>query len=237
MPRQIRDLGETGWAHIILRGINRENLVYDGTDYARFLSTVERFRKESDAEIAAMCLMSNHVHLLLKEEHGCFAMIMKKIAVSYAAYYNKKYDRVGHVFQDRFRSEAIHDERQFLSVLRYIYQNPQKSGISSADDYPYTYVQPDGIVSEYFSTAAELREFLNAENKDRCLEYDSTGALGDDEVIAMITALSGSSNPQFLQGADKGVRSKILSELKTQGCSVRQLSRLTGINRNIVQRA
>ena len=237
MPRQIRNLGKTGWAHIILRGINRENLFYDSADYERFLSTTERFRKESDAEIAALCLMSNHVHILLKEENGCYAQIMKKIAVSYAAYYNKKYERVGHVFQDRFRSEAIRDDRQFLTVLRYIYQNPQKGGICRAEEYPYTFIQPDGTVSGYFASADELNMFLNAANQDRCLEYDSTGTISDDEALAAIAKLSGSDNPLLLQSAEKDTRNRILSELKAQGISVRQLSRLTGINRNIVQRA
>lgn len=237
MPRQIRDLGETGWAHIILRGINRENLFYDDTDYARFMSTTERFQKETNAEIPVICLMSNHVHMLLKDENSCFALIMKKIAVSYAAYYNKKYERVGHVFQDRFRSEAVTDDRHFLSVMRYIYQNPQKSGICSAETYPYTYIRPNGIISEYFPTSEDLHAFLNAENDDFCLEYDSTGAPGDAEVLAAIAKIFGNSNPQLLQSADKDFRDRVLSELKAQGISVRQLSRLTGINRNIVQRA
>ena len=237
MPRQIRNLGKTGWAHIILRGINRENLFYDSTDYERFLSTTERFRKESNAEIAALCLMSNHVHILLKEENGCYARIMKKIAVSYAAYYNKKYERVGHVFQDRFRSETIRDDRQFLTVLRYIYQNPQKAGICKAEEYPYSFVQPDGVVSGYFASVDDLNTFLNAENQDRCLEYDSAGAFSDAEALAVIAELSGCDNPMFLQSADKELRNEILRELKAKGITVRQLSRLTGINRNIVQRA
>jgi len=237
MSRQVRNLGKTGWAHIILRGINRENLFYDEDDYSRFLSTVSRFQKECGFELAALCMMSNHVHFLMCDTNGAFADIMKKITVSYAHYYNTKYERVGHVFQDRFRSEAVNDERYFLTVVRYIYQNPQKAGICAAAQYQYTVLNINGTLSGYFPDEQECLAFLNDNNDDRCLEYDSTGQLTDSDIIKLITELSGADNPQMLQGMEKSVRDSLLKELKHKGCTVRRLSRLTGINRNIIQRA
>ena len=237
MPRQIRNLGTTGWEHIILRGINRENLFYDGEDYARFFSTLSRFQRETAFEIATVCLMSNHVHLLMFAENGVHAQIIKRISVSYAAYYNKKYDRVGHVFQDRFRSEPVNDERYLLTVARYIYQNPQKAGVSSAREYPYTKVQTDGVLSGYFDSAEELFTFLDAENEERCLEYDFSEKHNDAEALKLLTAVSGSANPQEIQKLDRASRDRALHQLKASGLTVRQLARLTGINRNIIQRA
>ena len=162
---------------------------------------------------------------------------MKKITVSYAIYYNKKYERVGHVFQDRFRSEPVNDEKYLLTVARYIYQNPQRAGICSAAEYPYTLLSQDGILSGYFDTESSLREFLNAENNDRCLEYDSNGSYPDADVLKMLSSMIGSDNPQLLQSVDKALRDDILCDLKSSGISIRQISRLTGINRNIIQRA
>ena len=237
MPRQARNLGNTGWAHIIVRGINRENLFYDAEDYDRFNSTVERYQKECGFEVAILCLMSNHVHILLKEENGNYATLMKKIAVSYASYYNKKYERVGHIFQDRFLSEPVNDEAYFLTVLRYIYKNPEKAGICPAADYPYSRFDPNGILRGYFYSEAELRAFLEAENDDCCLEYNTSKDKDDAYVLKALAKITGSENPFALQSFEKSCRDAALRELKQQGISVRCLSRLTGINRNIVQRA
>ena len=233
----MREVGETGWMHIIIRGINRENLFYDEADYSKFASTIERVRRETGCEIAAFCLMANHIHLLLYEEQGAHSQLIKRLLISYAAYYNKKYDRVGHVFQDRFRSEPINDEQYLLTVARYIFRNPEKAGICPAEEYPYTTIQTDGVLSGYFSSQEELSAFLKTENEDRCLEYDSTYSFSDADTINLLTELTGERNPQLLQEFDRVKRDEIIRELKSQGATVRQISRLTGLNRNIVQRA
>ena len=237
VPRHMRNLGSTGWEHIILRGINRENLFYDAEDYERFSSTVSRYQKQYAFEIAASCWMCNHVHLLMHAEDGKHAQIIKRIAVSYATYYNRKYDRVGHVFQDRFRSEPVNDEGYLLTVARYIYLNPQRAGICNAAEYPYTTIQIDGILSGYFDTWEQLSSFLNTENDDRCMEYDTKSGYSDAEALELLASVNGNRNPQSVQELDKKDRDKMLQELKTSGLTVRQISRLTGVNRNIVQRA
>lgn len=229
--------GATGWAHIILRGINRENLFYDEADYERMASTLNRFQKELGFKTAAFCLMSNHAHLLIYSDDGAYAQIMKKITVSYAVYYNRKYDRVGHVFQDRFRSEPVNDEAYLMAVVRYIYQNPQKAGICSADEYPHTYISGEGIFSGYFDTEEEMMEYLNAGNDDRCMEFDTCRRIGDEEALRMICEALGTENPQLLQELDPEKRNEMLRSLKQKSLTVRQISRLTGINRNIIQRA
>ena len=237
MPRIARDIGKTGWAHVIVRGINRESLFYDEDDYKRFKTTIERYQKEIVFEIAAYCMMSNHVHLLLYVEDGSYAALLKKLLVSYAAYYNKKYSRVGPVFQDRFRSEPIDDERYLLTVARYIYRNPQKAGICLAKNYPYTFIQRDGILSGYFDTNEELTAFLETEICDICLEFESTDEHADTKALELIKTITKETNPQAIQSLEKNQRDQILVKLKEQGLSVRQISRLTGVNRNIVQRA
>lgn len=75
--------------------------------------------------------MGNHVHILIKEGKEDLGNVMRRIGASYVYWYNVKYDRVGHLFQDRFKSEAVEDNRYLLSVLRYIHQNPLKAGIVS----------------------------------------------------------------------------------------------------------
>lgn len=237
MPRTIRKIGRTGWAHIILRGINREDLFFDDDDYQRFASTIARYQRELKFEIAAGCLMSNHVHLLLYSEDRDYAQIIKKITVSYAIYYNQKYDRVGHVYQDRFRSEPVDDDGYLLTVARYIYRNPSKAGICAPGDYKYTYIDKEGILSSYFGDEQRLMEFLDTENEDTCLDYDTEPGMNDAELISRLRKESGIESPLAIQQLSKQERNRILKLLKNNGASVRQISRVTGINRNIVQRA
>jgi putative transposase len=72
--------------------------------------------------------MDNHVHILINEGSDEIGRIMKRINISYAYYFNKKYDRIGHLFQDRFKSEGIESDVYLLSAVRYIHNNPVKAG-------------------------------------------------------------------------------------------------------------
>ncbi len=89
----------------------------------------------------AYCLMGNHVHLLMRTDENDEPMgqIFRRICAQYVYWYNGKYERVGHLFQDRFRSEPIENDAYLLSVLRYIHQNPVKAGmVHDMADYPYS---------------------------------------------------------------------------------------------------
>ena len=87
----------------------------------------------------AYCLMSNHVHLLIKTHHEDIGATIKHLAVVYAMYFNHKYSRAGHLFQDRFKSEPVNDMAYFVTLLRYIHQNPLKAGIvQSVSEYPWS---------------------------------------------------------------------------------------------------
>ena len=129
MPRKARAKSKTGIYHIILRGINRQKIFNDNEDKKRLLETLLRYKEKSKYQIYAYCLMDNHIHLLLKEGEEPLAQIMRRIGGSYVYWYNHKYERVGNLFQDRFKSEVVEDDTYFLTVLRYIHQNPAKAGI------------------------------------------------------------------------------------------------------------
>ena len=118
MPRQARKRSSSGIYHIMLRGINRQIIFEDREDYQRFFDTLKKYKAVSGYTIYAYCLMSNHVHILLKAGHEDLDLIIKRIAGSYVYWYNWKYGRVGHLFQDRFKSEPIETDEYFLTVLR-----------------------------------------------------------------------------------------------------------------------
>jgi len=128
MPRQAREKSEKGIYHIILRGINKQQIFEDEEDYFKFLDTIEKYKTTSGYKILAYCLMGNHIHLLLMTGKESLEKIFKRIGSSYVYWYNWKYGRAGHLFQDRFKSEPVDDEDYLFTVLKYIHQNPLKCG-------------------------------------------------------------------------------------------------------------
>ncbi|MCD5414590.1 MAG: transposase [Clostridiales bacterium] len=139
MPRYSRKKGETGIYHVICRGNERKNIFNDGNYKNKFIEILTRNKERYNFIVYAYCIMDNHVHILLNENGSDISQIMKSINLSFAIYYNRINERIGHLFQDRFKSEFVDDDIYFLQVLRYIHQNPVKAGIvSSADKYPWS---------------------------------------------------------------------------------------------------
>ena len=120
MPRQARRKSKSGIYHVMLRGINKQVIFEDEEDSLKFLETLKNYKAISGYKIFAYCLMSNHIHLLLKVEKENLDLIIKRIAGSYVYWYNWKYHRSGHLFQDRFKSEPVEDDMYFLTVIRYM---------------------------------------------------------------------------------------------------------------------
>ena len=137
MPRTARKKSKTGIYHIMLRGINRQRIFEDDEDYRRFLNSLKEFKDKCGYEIYGFCLMSNHIHLLIKEGNEDLGIVFRRIGASYVYWYNWKYNRCGHLFQDRYKSETVENDVNLLSVLRYIHQNPVKAGIEKdLKNYP-----------------------------------------------------------------------------------------------------
>lgn len=130
MPRQARKRSRSGIYHIMLRGINKQTIFEDNEDRRKFLQTLGRYKKVSGYTLYGYALMDNHVHMLLKEGEEGVSAAVKRIGSSYVRWYNDKYDRYGHLFQGRFRSETVESSGYFLKVLRYIHQNPMKAGLA-----------------------------------------------------------------------------------------------------------
>ena len=142
MPRAARRKSESGIYHVILRGMNRQQIFYDEEDYAYFIHLLDRFQDISHYELYAYCLMGNHIHLLLKTGEEPLDRVFRRIGASFVYWYNLKYQRVGHLFQDRFRSEPVEDDQYFLTVLRYVFRNPVKAGLcTKPEEYPYSNIR------------------------------------------------------------------------------------------------
>lgn len=131
MPRSPRLRSSNGIYHIMLRGINKQTIFENDEDKLRLLETIMRYKDISKFKVYCYCLMDNHIHLLLEETDETISKAIQRISASYVFWYNNKYERCGHLFQERFKSENVETARYFLTVLRYIHQNPVKAGLAA----------------------------------------------------------------------------------------------------------
>lgn len=138
MPRNARIKSKTHVYHIMLRGNNREKIFIDEEDKSRIIDTLGDKKKAGEYFLYAYCVMDNHIHLIIKEGKDPISRIVKRLAASYSYYFNKKYKRIGHVFQERFKSENIEDESYLLAVIRYVHQNPIKPSIGTVEGYKWS---------------------------------------------------------------------------------------------------
>lgn len=246
MPRQARKKSESGIYHVMLRGINGQVIFEDKQDKEKFLLTLKTYKAISEYKIFAYCLMSNHIHLLLKVEKEDLDLVIKRIAGSYVYWYNWKYKRRGHLFQDRFKSEPVEDDAYFLMVMRYIHQNPLKSGIcKKVGNYEYSsykeYIENSNITdTEFCLEMIDLEQFIdfnNEINEDICLDVEeSVFRLTDEEAKEIIQRISRCKNATEFQNLDIDKRDKFIKKLKEKGLSIRQICRLTGVSFSVVRK-
>ncbi len=245
MPRKARRMSISGYMHVIVRGNCKQILFESKSDYRFYLKKLEQYCLETGVRVCAYCLMENHVHLLLKSEHESIALLMKKLGVSYSGYFNRKYARVGHLFQDRYMSEPVENEAYLLNVYRYILRNPEKAGICPTFQYPwssYEYYEtcPEfmdtGIVQSLLGSKSQYERFIVKDNEDQCLEYE-TIKRDDSWALEKIRECLGVDDGTQLQKLDRKSRDIALKKLAGVGLSQRQMERLTGISRGAIKRA
>ena len=253
MPRKARTDNQNGIYHIMFRGNNRQQIFYDTMDFRYYESLLQKYKKKCGYELYAYCLMGNHIHLLINAKEDPFSIIFRKIGSSFVYWYNMKYDRVGHLFQDRYRSEPIKDASHFITVLRYILQNPVKAGLcTTLTDYNYSsgreyILGTNGITDLDFAMTLfrkeDLVHFLLQPNNDQCLDIvetrDSISPRKCTDEIAKSLILDELGTFSPIIGKPKERRSLFVSirKLHSYGISIRQLSRLTGISKKIIEQA
>ena len=138
MPRTARKISKTGFYHIIIRGVNKTEIFIDDEDRKMFLHLLKYYSVELNCKIYTYCLMSNHVHLLIEDKELKIGELMKNVTCVYAGEFNKKHERVGHLFQDRFKSQNVENQNYLLRLIRYIHRNPEKAGICKTEDYKWS---------------------------------------------------------------------------------------------------
>jgi len=262
LPRQPRRKSYSDVYHCMLRGINKQDIFFDKKDYLEFQSIIKRTKNIFSYKLYSYVLMPNHIHLEIKDEKQKLSQIMHSISTSYANYFNKKYKRVGHLFQNRFQSRNVENSYYILNLVRYIHQNPIKAGICEMNKYSWSsyseYFKKEKLKNEdcivdtdeillMFSTKnnnvkSEFFEFnrkcLKFHDSLELLEYEMRNKLTDEEVIYFIKQEIGIENIQEIQKYNINYRDDIIQRIKKiKGITQKQIARILGVNIRIVQRA
>lgn len=249
MARTARKLCNSNIYHIILRGINRRTIFENEDDYNSFIYCLRFYKSECKYQVLAYCLMHNHIHLLLYFDSAGdnISMSMKKMEDKFIFWYNKKYDRSGHLFQNRFKSEPVEDEKYLLKVFRYIHQNPIKAGLMtdlslykwssfSAYKKKKSSIVDVNFMKQYFESWGELINYLSQANNDYCMEYISIRT-SDDYAISVIKEITQCENLSKIDSLPMDLRDTYIAQFASLGMSLRQISRLTGISKPVIDKA
>ena len=154
MPRKARELSPTDFYHIMMRGINKERIFEKKQNKEFLVYLLKNDQEDFDIEICAFCIMDNHAHLIVKGNLNDISEFIKKINIKFAMSYNKSLERVGHVFQDRYRSENIYNDNHLMQAISYVHNNPIKAGlVKNISDYKWSsyleyFSKRDSIVSQ-----------------------------------------------------------------------------------------
>ena len=135
MPRKSRKLLDGKICHHIVQGINKEYVFQEDEDKKKYLNLLRKYYKDYEIDIICYCIMDNHVHLILYSSNiENISAFMRKVNSIYAMYYNKKYNRVGYVFRNRFKSILILTRKQLWICIKYIHKK-NKSIIKTKEDF------------------------------------------------------------------------------------------------------
>lgn len=254
MPRSARQTSNTKVYHIIIRGNDKQDIFYDEKDYEKFEKEVVKSKEKYRCEIYAYCVMNNHVHLVIFDKENKISKIIQSITIAYSSYFSKKYEKVGHLFQNRFLSKNIETREYLLEVVRYIHQNPSKAKIANINKYKWSsyqeYIYNQKIINSklilsiFGSTKQEaINNFIffhsyKEERLNDVLEYEMLEKLTDDKLKEKIEKLLKIDDVREIRTYNTEIRNEKLKQLKAiKGVTKVQLSRVLGINKKMLERA
>lgn len=182
-PNRVKEYAPDSYYHVFNRGVAKQIIFKDSKDYSVFLNLFKRYLSpdpvkdlkgrqyphlRGDIELLAFCIMPNHFHLLVfQAEDRSLTRLLSGVCTSYAVYFNKKYRRVGPIFQDIYKAVKVQNDAQLMHVSRYIHLNPEDYLIwqaSSAGVYlglrNLDWLQSEKVMG-LFEGVGEYKRFLN----------------------------------------------------------------------------
>lgn len=258
MPRAGRKKSHTHVYHVILRGNNREGIFEKDEDKKKFLQILKITKKKYGYALYAYVIMDNHVHLLIDFKEADISVIMQSIAVRYARYFNEQYERVGHVFENRYKSYVVETLSYLKDVLRYIHYNCQKAKMASYNSYPWSsyieylaeksyLVDTDFILRifdvnkekarKYFEIYHSFQRQDREENSEIKEKMKKAKLVSDEEARKIIEKRVGKEKIESILIYNATSRKQLLQKLKNEELPYTQIARILGIHRKTVERA
>ena len=201
MARPLRICIPGGIYHLIARGNARGRIVHDDTDRKHFFRFLEHVVRRFSWLCHAYCLMDNHYHLVIETLLPNLPSGMRQLNGLYAQWFNRRYERCGHVFQSRYRSILVERETYLLALCRYVVVNPVRASIcSDVEEWPWSsyaataglaqpppFLSTDWLLSQFAPrrrlAERSYREYV-AEGVDELLELQVAGErLGQDDFL------------------------------------------------------
>ena len=242
--RKCRKYSKSGFYHSIMRGNDKQNIFYEDKDRYLFLALLLKYSRKYKIDIFGYALMDNHVHLLIYAPGKLISKFMQVLSSVYARKFNKKYDRIGHLFQDRFISEVIEDVNVFSAVFRYIIQNPEKAGIAKFDEYKWnsykeykkdnTFIKKKTVI-DIFGNISNIYKFLHTANHDLFLEPQNRPSEKQLADIEKIKYLLESENPIIDKKLPLGEIQNKIRILKQHGFSTNTIARITRLPKYLIK--
>ena len=175
MPRRPRKLAEGCLYHVTARGNNRQSIFLDSQDYRAYLDELENCRTILPHQLVAFALMPNHVHLVMEMlPDATLSDVVRRINLAYTKFFNRRYQRVGQLYQGRFYSNLIASDAYLLEVTRYVHLNPWRAGLNRRpEDYAWSsYRQYLGLsVGRPRVTTDRVLGQLSADGKRQAIAY------------------------------------------------------------------
>lgn len=247
MPRSERVVSSTGLYHTMLRGVNQQQIFEEDADRLRFLKDCKNASDKTSMPLLAYCLMSNHVHILIESLTATPGEFFRRLGVNYVAWFNWKYQRTGHLFQDRYKSEPIESESYLLEVINYIHNNPVKAGLAETpQDFRWSSLYElhgtSQVIDENrLNELVSIRDIVackTAEDWPTSVETERgrRARYTDEEAGILLKALTGVSNVSAFQRLPKKEQYRSATLLRTNNMPIRQITRLTGLSKGVVER-
>ena len=252
MARTKRNFGSIGLNHCIIRGIDKRDIFFDIQDRKKFLKGLKEYKEKYNICIGTYVLMQNHVHIVMQGENKDISDFFHSLLISYSSYFNKKYDRVGHLFENRYKNKMINNERYLKNVVKYIHYNPQKAGICKFNNYKWsgyqellnqkTWLDKELIMLYYSDDIEEATKIFQNEHfnglqryYEDYVEYELVRNLSDEQVKRLIDDKMKEIQNKNDDLLGKEKNKNILKEvLNIKGVSISQVNRVTGINRRLL---
>lgn len=242
MPRQAR-VEMCGYHHVYNRGVARGAIYADDFDKNKFIEILATVAREYKLNIHSFCLMDNHYHLLVENKKENLSDAMRQINSQYASYFNKRHKRVGHLWQDRFKSWFVLDEYYLFTLFKYIESNPLKAKMcQKIGEYKYsaTYCILQDAIPPFLQNSFVLRDY-NTQELFESLEIALSAkdlakldALHQkkykiENSVALEIKMPGLSE-YFVQTQSRADRNQAILKAFEDGCNYSQIAKEIGLS-------